>query len=604
MDGRTLVIKKVKRLVVMGGRYGSDASAKDAEWNFAQDPVSASQVCATWPSPVLFNGDGGGVNSGRRATYEMPEHNPLTMAFRLYPGVGYAGDRLSWDPITCLVAAHGAAPWYTVVEGGTNVVDPATGVNTWRTGGGNNHAYLVRKSTTPVLETALEDLLVSGKGHPTNLLFNTASYTPYLCTVTASGARDENSGPDKAFDRDDRTAWHDQAPTSWIQCQYVDGRKYPVTSYTVVCRNSSRLPRTIQLSGSNDGGVTWKLLDTRSAPGFSDQVQRREFSVADPMQWNAYRLTVTAANAEQGIEIATIELNQRIQCTPDVVAKSLILDQKAVTVPINGRVTLNATVLPDHTFNREVVWTSSDPSVAEVRHAGEQIAIVVGHKIGRCNLTATIDHVQKVCSVTVAASTLPAGWSYDELNRPAIPGSVAVSGGRFVITGCGHSMTSWWERLRDQGAFVSRPVPGDTEISALLTGMAPNVGGSAREGDTIPPSASGLMIREALTEKCGRYLLVQVTAQGQLVCRWRDKTGDQDDNQMKTLGKVQASVHLKLVQAAGQIRIYTSTDGQVWGEPRFSHAVTFDTKSRIGLFVCSGSTFASTTATYDLVTVK
>jgi hypothetical protein len=35
-----------------------------------------------------------------------------------------------------------------------------------------------------------------------------------------------------------------------------------------------------------------------------------------------------------------------------------------------------------------------------------------------------------------------------------------------------------------------------------------------------------------------------------------------------------------------------------------SHTVTFDATSRIGLFVCSGSTFASTTATFDSVTVN
>ena len=80
------------------------------------------------------------------------------------------------------------------------------------------------------------------------------------------------------------------------------------------------------------------------------------------------------------------------------------------------------------------------------------------------------------------------------------------------------------------------------------------------------------MIRESLTEKCGRYLLIQVEASGNLVCRWRDKTGDQDDNQKKDLGKVTLPIHLKLVQTGKEIRVFASADGQNWGEPRMSLA--------------------------------
>lgn len=117
LDGLGLVAKKVKRLEVMGGNY-PPSNSREAEWNFKQDAASASFVCSAWPTPILFNGEGGSTNSGRRVTYEMPEHNPLTMAYRLYPGVGFAGDRLSWDPISVLVATRGAQPWYEVVSGG------------------------------------------------------------------------------------------------------------------------------------------------------------------------------------------------------------------------------------------------------------------------------------------------------------------------------------------------------------------------------------------------------------------------------------------------------------------------------------------------------
>ncbi len=73
---------------------------------------------------------------------------------------------------------------------------------------------------------------------------------------------------------------------------------------------------------------------------------------------------------------------------------------------------------------------------------------------------------------------------------------------------------------------------------------------------------------------------------------------------MKSLAKVTLPIHLKLIQAGKGIRLFASADGQNWGEPRMSHATSFDAKSRIGLFVCSGNTFSSTTAVFDSVTVN
>jgi len=110
------------------------------------------------------------------------------------------------------------------------------------------------------------------------------------------------------------------------------------------------------------------------------------------------------------------------------------------------------------------------------------------------------------------------------------------------------------------------------------------------------------MIRETLAEKCCRFLLIQAEASGQLVCRWRDKTRDQDDNQMKALGIISLPIHLKLVNTGKEIQVFTSTDGINWGDPRFTHTAAFHADSRIGMFVCSGNTFASTTAVYDSVT--
>ena len=126
----------------------------------------------------------------------------------------------------------------------------------------------------------------------------------------------------KAFDRDEKTAWLDKAASSWIQCQYTDGRKSRVTSYAVVCREKERLPRTLELSGSNDGARTWTRLDLQESPAFSEQATRREFPIAQPAKFNAYRLRVTSADAKEGVQMATLELNEAIHCQPGVAVAS------------------------------------------------------------------------------------------------------------------------------------------------------------------------------------------------------------------------------------------------------------------------------------------
>ena len=590
LDGAALVAKKVKRLDIMGGIY-PPANSKEAEWNFKQDPASSALVCSTWPTPILFNGEGGSTNSGRRVTYEMPEHNPLSMAYRIYSG--FAGDRLSWDPISTLVAIRGAAPLFEVVSGGTNVTDAVTGMNTWMADKDRGHSYLVMKSRKNEVERALEDMQTLGKGRPTNLKLNTLYYANVgMSQITQSGERDLKG------------IWKDKAPSSWIQYQHVDDRKRLVTSYAITCSNQSLLPSLLELSGSNDG-KKWTRLDIQETPGFSGQAARREFAIAKPTKWNLYRLNVKAADPKEGIQIDEVELLEAIHCTAGVKVAAVTLDHKSLTFPVYGQATLNAMIAPlGTTFEREVKWVSSDPSVAEVRQIGEQTAIVVGKKAGTCSVTGTVDHQKTTCSITVTGTTLPEGWSYNELNAPPIPGAVLVSGEKFSLTGSGHAMTSWWERVRDQGVFASKPATGETQLTAQLTHLAPHVGGRTYNGDNRPPTATGLMIRESLNEAASRYFLVQVEASGNLVCRWRDKTNDQDDNQSKELGKVSLPVHLKMSRKGNDIQVFTSSDGKDWGEPRMTHSAAFGKESRIGLFVCSGNTFAASTATFENVAIS
>ena len=94
-------------------------------------------------------------------------------------------------------------------------------------------------------------------------------------------------------------------------------------------------------------------------------------------------------------------------------------------------------------------------------------------------------------------------------------------------------MVAFWERIRDQGVYVSRPVTGDVELTAQLTDILLHVGGPIAAWDNRPQTGSGLMIRDSLSEPVDRFFLVQVEAPGSLVWRWRDKPGSEDGGQSK-----------------------------------------------------------------------
>lgn len=602
LDGAKLVERKVKRLDIMGGKYPPQPSrdAKDAEWNFAQCVRSAVEVCGHWPTPVVFNGEGGSTLSGRQATYEMPEHNPLTMAYTNYPGTGYGGDRMSWDPISCLVTVRGAEPWYEIVSGGRNVVDPATGSNRWEEVAGGRHSYLVLKSAKSAIEEALEDCMTSGIGRPADLKFNVAYYgiKGGTCQFEASGG----DTPSKAFDGDVKTVWHHPAESTWLQCRFGEGKRTLVSSYAVTA-DPGRRPVALTLSGSNDDGTTWTVLDAQGDPGFAAGLSRREFTVAAPRKWNRYRIEFTADDPGAGVQIAEVELLEQIHCRPHTNVSGIALDRQKLSLGAGQRATLNATLAPLDSWDRKVAWTSSDPAVAEIRGIGEQSAVVVGRSPGSASITASVGGQRTVVPVDVSPSPLPAGWTFAELANPPMPGSVAVDGDSFAITGSGHAMSAFWERVRDQGAYLHRPSGGGGNFSARLHHLGPSVGGPAYQWDNRPPSASGLMLRESLTEPLSRFVLIQVEASGKLVARWRD-TISQDDNQTQELGTVELPVHLQIARTGELVELHASRDGKNQGEPMFRRKMSFDQGATIGMFVCSGNTFATTTARFDNVRAK
>ncbi|MCH5239615.1 MAG: Ig-like domain-containing protein [Muribaculaceae bacterium] len=77
-------------------------------------------------------------------------------------------------------------------------------------------------------------------------------------------------------------------------------------------------------------------------------------------------------------------------------ASSVSLDQENISLKIGESLTLNATVNPENTTYKDVMWDTNDPSVAVVNNG-----VVTAVGVGTANIRAMVGQVTANCSVTV-----------------------------------------------------------------------------------------------------------------------------------------------------------------------------------------------------------
>ena len=102
------------------------------------------------------------------------------------------------------------------------------------------------------------------------------------------------------IDNNPATKWVDFAnanPTtraSWIQWT-LSGAGQIVTSYTLTSGGDlpERDPSNWNLVGSNDGGVTWVTLDTRTGETFASRLLKKTYTISNTTAYTTYRLNIT-----------------------------------------------------------------------------------------------------------------------------------------------------------------------------------------------------------------------------------------------------------------------------------------------------------------------
>ncbi|MCY2952617.1 MAG: nucleoside hydrolase [Planctomycetota bacterium] len=595
LAGKDLVARKVTFLSCMGGWYPSVPRGWGPEWNFAQDEKATRDVCENWPTPILFSGAeiGSGIMTGRRLAIDAPEYHPLTMAFADSADVGFGADRSSWDQTSSLIVVRGVRKYWKESKAGYNRAGDK-GANTFTTDQDRGHRYIERLMPVSPLEDVIEDLMLGAREGPLNFDYNIASY----CSqgFGFASARDEasaNTAARNAFDRDPRTAWAAGSFDSWIQYQCPDGRKYVVSKYRLVSADGpfENDPAAWTLSASNDNGTTWSVLDIRREETFSGRGQVRQFVCDNTAAYNIYRLQF---KGEHPVRVAGIELLEHVDNAAGVTVTGIHLDLASLSVPVAGRAALNASVLPGNALGKTVVWSSNDPAVAIVKRIGKNTAIVSGIGVGTCMIRAeTLDgHRIASCQVSVMPSTLPAGWVYEEVNSPHVPGCAEHRDGVFTVTGGGLAIERWWQRIWDQFALLSRTASGDGAIVVRLTSQT----------HSNPKAIAGVMYRETLARD-SKFVMLGRHPDGELLMSWRD--GPEDEGPRKQLGKVTLPVWLKLERRGTSFNAYVSKDGADWGKPAASHTGRLFPRSlKAGLCVTARNNTMTSTAVFDHVTLE
>ncbi|MPR34209.1 nucleoside hydrolase [Salmonirosea aquatica] len=156
LNGRDLIMKKVKKLVSMAGRF-----PEGREFNVDRDPVSSKIVFDGWPTPILLSGFeiGQAVHTGLPLTQNSKiQHSPVKDVFSRSIPMSKQDEkgRMSWDQTAVLVAIKRPETYYSLMEG--RFVAKDDGSNGWNPAG-KGHYRLVEKMPVPQVERVLEALM-------------------------------------------------------------------------------------------------------------------------------------------------------------------------------------------------------------------------------------------------------------------------------------------------------------------------------------------------------------------------------------------------------------------------------------------------------------
>jgi len=196
-------------------------------------------------------------------------------------------------------------------------------------------------------------------------------------------------------------------------------------------------------------------------------------------------------------------------------------------------------------------------------------------------VTDTLGNKGTSPAVLVTVSSLPGGWSTQDVGSVGIAGSAVFAGGVFTLKGSGADIWSTADAFR----FVYKPMTGDGQIIARVSSLT-NTHGYAK---------GGVMIRETLAAGSKHAMVDLTPGYGAEFSRRTSTSGSTD---VTGRGGVAAPYWVRLVRSGNTFSGYISTNGSTWALVGTS-TITMNSTVYVGLIITSHTNYQLGTTTID-----
>ena len=153
LSGKDLVIRKVKRLVSMAGRF-----PEGREFNIFKDSTSSKFVFENWPGEVIFSGFeiGAQIHTGLKLIKSDLKNSPVKDVFRISIPLSEEdrNGRMNWDETAVLIGVYGTDGFFDTVRG--QIIVNADGSNTWKNDTDGKQSYVKMKMPVPQISDFIE----------------------------------------------------------------------------------------------------------------------------------------------------------------------------------------------------------------------------------------------------------------------------------------------------------------------------------------------------------------------------------------------------------------------------------------------------------------
>lgn len=157
LEGKELVIKKVKRLVSMAGSFPAGR-----EFNIFMDSAASKYVYENWPGEIIFTGFeiGSKIHTGLRLIKSDIKNSPVKDVFRISIPLSEEdrNGRMSWDETAVLIGVYGTERFFDTVRG--KIIVNVDGSNTWEINPDGKQYYVKFKMPVPEISTFIEDRMM------------------------------------------------------------------------------------------------------------------------------------------------------------------------------------------------------------------------------------------------------------------------------------------------------------------------------------------------------------------------------------------------------------------------------------------------------------